>query len=158
MLCVEKEPDSGLRAARVDALRAHRWSSYHYYCGNQKAPGWRRVRQKRKSARRAQGAMYRIRLTNRTVYDVAAVRRVFPSRLKMMLSRATHVAPGSSSRRTVELIKLVSARFTEFLQRILEVQIGPLANFLCCQIRALVRFNNIFDCVLCGLNDLLRCF
>jgi hypothetical protein len=69
MLCVEKEPDSGLRAARVDALRAHRWSSYHYYCGNQKAPGWRRVRQKRKSARRAQGAMYRRELEEAAAVD-----------------------------------------------------------------------------------------
>lgn len=29
-----------LRAARVDALRAYRWSSYPYYSGKQKAPGW----------------------------------------------------------------------------------------------------------------------
>ena len=72
--------------------------------------------------------------------------------------RAQQSAAASSlSRRTVELIKLVSARFTEFLQGILDVQIGPAANFLCCQILALVRLNNICDCVVCGLNDLLRC-
>jgi putative transposase len=29
-----------LRAARVDALRAYRWSSYPYYSGKQKTPGW----------------------------------------------------------------------------------------------------------------------
>ena len=59
-------------------------------------------------------------------------------------------------RSTVELIKLVSARFTEFLQRILDIQIGPGANFLGCHIGALVRFNNIFDRVVCGLDDFLR--
>jgi putative transposase len=36
----DKPPGRKLRAARVDALRAHRWSSYPYYSGRQKAPGW----------------------------------------------------------------------------------------------------------------------
>jgi putative transposase len=36
----EQQPDAELRAARVDALRAYRWSSYPYYSGKQKAPGW----------------------------------------------------------------------------------------------------------------------
>jgi hypothetical protein len=61
----------------------------------------------------------------------------------------------SLSRNTVELIKLISTRFTEFLQRILDVHIGPIANFIGCQIGTLVRLNNIFDCVVCGSNDFL---
>jgi putative transposase len=36
----DQQPGRKLRAARVDALRAYRWSSYPYYSGRQKAPGW----------------------------------------------------------------------------------------------------------------------
>jgi glutamyl-tRNAGlu reductase-like protein len=62
----------------------------------------------------------------------------------------------ASSCSTVELVKLVSRRFTEFLQRIFYVQICAVANFLGGHIGALVRFNNVFDRVHCGLNNLLR--
>ena len=61
-----------------------------------------------------------------------------------------------SSRRTVELIELVSARFTEFLQGILDVAEGRSMDFLGCHIGALVRFNNFVDCVPCSLNYFLR--
>jgi putative transposase len=37
---LQQEPDAELRAARVEALRAYRWSSYPYYSGKQKTPGW----------------------------------------------------------------------------------------------------------------------
>jgi putative transposase len=36
----EPQPDPELKAARVEALRAYRWSSYPYYSAKQKAPGW----------------------------------------------------------------------------------------------------------------------
>ena len=36
----ELQPVPRLRAARVEALRAYRWSSYPYYSGKQKTPGW----------------------------------------------------------------------------------------------------------------------
>ena len=36
----EQQPDPEPRAARMDALRAYRWSSYLYHSGKQKTPGW----------------------------------------------------------------------------------------------------------------------
>src|SRR6476646_11155233 len=74
--------------------------------------------------------------------------------------RPMHSCRNSSSKcsscSTVELVKLVSRRFTEFLQRIFYVQIGAVANFLGGHIGSLVRFNNVFDRLHCGLNNLLR--
>ena len=68
-----------------------------------------------------------------------------------------HAKPSiSSSRSTVEPIKFVSARFTEFLQRILNVTKGRAANLLRCHTGALVRVNNLIDRVRCGLNYFLR--
>ncbi len=59
----EQRPDPKLRAARVEALRAYWWSSYAYYSGKRKEPGWMTTGTilglLGERARGAQEAMYR---------------------------------------------------------------------------------------------------
>jgi hypothetical protein len=81
-----------------------------------------------------------------------------PDDLKLdVVMRELVVRFASSLRgRTVELIKLVSGRLTEFLQGILDVAEGRSLDFLGCHIGAFVRFNNFVDRVPCSLNYFLR--